>query len=364
MESPQQLRRHSSPEKDSQRTAVGPQAALSGARLPQQTPYVPFDFEPGIGAATGQAYAGPAFFISTSRRQGIVLQGQGATYRLKGRGGRKNFPAQAGTAVQPLRHGAGGVPVAKYRVPQLPGGGIVTGLEVDASQPLAGMHDQGAIAGGAVAGGFRPGGGLGPGGGPGFTGGRQVTHDRAGAIVETGADQQGYPVAFGVLGGAQMDHPATGRRQFAQFLPGQPRVALGMGNLSGVGSQDTVHILADLAVGGAQGRCQGHRRGIAAPSAESGDFLLSADALEPGHHHHGARGQGLANAVAPDLEDAGIGMARVGNDATLAAGETDGGAIHIGQRHGQQAHGNALAHGKEHVQLASGRRGMGLGGQR
>ncbi len=63
-------------------------------------------------------------------------------------------------------------------------------------------------------------------------------------------------------------------------------------------------------------------------------------------------GQRLAEAVGPDLEDLGLGVVGVGDDAGLAAGERDRRHAEVGEGHAQQGHRDALAGGEQHVDLA------------
>ena len=65
--------------------------------------------------------------------------------------------------------------------------------------------------------------------------------------------------------------------------------------------------------------------------------------------------EGVAQAVAAHLDDLGVGVRRVGDDAGLATGEGHGVHPLVGQRHAQQGHRDPLARGQQHVQLAGGR---------
>jgi len=76
-----------------------------------------------------------------------------------------------------------------------------------------------------------------------------------------------------------------------------------------------------------------------------------------------ALGKGLPDPVSLDFDDAGIGVAGVGDDAALAAGQAYGGATFFGQGHGQQTHGDAFTNGKQHIQFPPGRGCRGLGSQ-
>jgi hypothetical protein len=67
--------------------------------------------------------------------------------------------------------------------------------------------------------------------------------------------------------------------------------------------------------------------------------------LEAGDDHHLAAIELVLDAERPDLEDAGAGVAIVGHDAGLAAGERDRLEALLGDRHRQERHGLALAAG-------------------
>jgi hypothetical protein len=62
----------------------------------------------------------------------------------------------------------------------------------------------------------------------------------------------------------------------------------------------------------------------------------------------------VSEPVAPDLEDLGLAVHGVGEDAGLAARERRRLDAELGERHAQQRHRLALARGEQHVHLAAG----------
>ena len=62
----------------------------------------------------------------------------------------------------------------------------------------------------------------------------------------------------------------------------------------------------------------------------------------------------VADPAGRDVDDAGLAVDGVGDDAGLAAGEGAGLVAEVGDRHGQQRHRDPLAGGEQHVQLAAG----------
>ena len=131
-----------------------------------------------------------------------------------------------------------------------------------------------------------------------------------------------------VLDGPGVHHAATAVGESSHGVVVEPLESPGARHQLGVGGHDAGHVLEDLAALGAERVGQRHCGGVAAAAAEGGDLLgLAADALEAGHHHDLARGQGLGQADRTHGEDAGVVVAGVGDDAGLAAG----------QRHGRHA---------------------------
>ena len=100
------------------------------------------------------------------------------------------------------------------------------------------------------------------------------------------------------------------------------------GNDAGVGAEDPGDVGVDLALVGAERRGERDRRRVRATSAEGRDVVVGRDALEAGDDRHDPRLERLDEAMRPDLDDARLGVRRVGDDPRLAAGER-------GSRHAQ-----------------------------
>ena len=75
----------------------------------------------------------------------------------------------------------------------------------------------------------------------------------------------------------------------------------------------------DLADVGAERGGQRHRGGVGAAAAERGDRALGGDPLEAGDHRDAPGGDRIADAVASDLDDLGLAVRGVGDDAGLRA---------------------------------------------
>ena len=119
-----------------------------------------------------------------------------------------------------------------------------------------------------------------------------------------------------------------------------------------IGGVDAVDVGADLAVLGAErGRHRDGRR-IAAAAAERRDLAPVGHALIAGDDHDLAARELVLDAERPDLDDARVDVAVVGDDARLAAGEADRVAAQLADGHREQRHRDALAGGEQHVELA------------
>jgi hypothetical protein len=79
--------------------------------------------------------------------------------------------------------------------------------------------------------------------------------------------------------------------------------------------------------------------------------VLGGDALEAGHDHRVPSRQCVGDAPGPDVEDAGLAVQGVGDDARLRTGEGLRGRPQVGDGHGEQRHRDALAGGEQHVEL-------------
>ena len=116
-------------------------------------------------------------------------------------------------------------------------------------------------------------------------------------------------------------------------------------------------VLSECSDLGAQRGRQGHCGGVRAAPAQRRDLALVRDALEAGDDDHVAARQLVLDAERAHVDDAGAGVAIVGDDAGLRAGQRDGLVPVFVDGHGQKSHGRALAAREQHVQLAAGGRG-------
>ena len=85
--------------------------------------------------------------------------------------------------------------------------------------------------------------------------------------------------------------------------------------------------------------------------------------MEPGHHRDAPGGDRVADAVAADLEDLGLAVGGVGDDARLRARERDRRLAAVDDGHAEQRDRDPLARRQEHVHLAGRRAARHVVGQ-
>src|SRR5439155_8649269 len=130
------------------------------------------------------------------------------------------------------------------------------------------------------------------------------------------------------------EHTDTARRRYDAWIRGVHPVDVG----------------ADFAVVGADGG--GHRdsRRVAPAAAERRHFAAIGHALITGDDDDLAARELVLHAERTHFDDARVHVAVVRDDAGLAAGEADGVAAQLANRHRQQSLRNLLAVGVQHVQ--------------
>ena len=160
----------------------------------------------------------------------------------------------------------------------------------------------------------------------------------------------------GELDRAQGEHPAAGGRHLEHLVEADTRLSLrAVGHDAGVGGEHAGDVGVDLAGVGLERGGQGDGGGVGAAPAEGGDLVRRCDTpWKPATTGTLPAASAVADPVALDLEDLGLAVDGVGDDADLAAGEADGLDAEVGERHAQQRHGLALAGGEQHVHLAAG----------
>ena len=166
------------------------------------------------------------------------------------------------------------------------------------------------------------------------------------------------PFVFRELHRLRVQHLRAGFGQLLRFFVRQRADSLCVGDDARIRRVHAVDIRTDLAVFGAERG--GHRDGggVAAAAAERRDFAAVRHALVAGDDDDFAARELVLDAVGPDLDDARVHVAIVGDDAGLAAGEADGVAAQLADGDREQRHRDALAGGEQHVELAP----IGVGG--
>ena len=170
---------------------------------------------------------------------------------------------------------------------------------------------------------------------------------------------QGHPEAPGVLDRAKVEDLGAVGGQLQGLLAGEGLDALGGGDDAGIGGEQAVDVGVDLADVGVEGGGQGDRRGVGAASPQGGGVLDLVDSLEAGDDGDRAGLDGAGHPLGQHPDDGGLAVLGVGEDAGLGAGVGPCRHAELGDGHGEQGHGDALAGGQQDVHLA----GRGVGGQ-
>jgi hypothetical protein len=126
---------------------------------------------------------------------------------------------------------------------------------------------------------------------------------------------------------------------------------------------DPVHVGVDLALVGLERGGEGHTRRIGSAAPECGDVVVVVDALETRDDHHVAVVQGLAHVALLDRQDPRLAERVVREDRHLPARVALCLHSQLVQRDRQQADGDLLARGGDHVQLPRGGVGIELPGE-
>ena len=134
------------------------------------------------------------------------------------------------------------------------------------------------------------------------------------------------------------------------------------GTMRGSAREDAVDVGVDLAVAVERGG-QRDRGRVRSAAAEGGDVVGGRDALEAGHEHDLVPLERLVDPAWADLDDLGLRVHRVGDDARLRAGERHGVVAEVCDRHRAQRRRDALAGREQHVHLARVRPGRHLLGE-
>ena len=124
-------------------------------------------------------------------------------------------------------------------------------------------------------------------------------------------------VPSSVLHTPELEDPRARGGELEHLLVGDPVDLAGVGVGPRVGREDAVDIGVDLADVRPEGGRHGDRGGVRATAAERRDVVLGRQALEAGEDHDVARVERLLDPLRADLDDPGLAVLRVGDDAGL-----------------------------------------------
>ncbi len=141
-------------------------------------------------------------------------------------------------------------------------------------------------------------------------------------------------------------------RELEHFVVGDGVERAGARDATRIGAAHPFDVGVDLAALRTERRRQRHGGGVGAAAPQRRDLALGADTLEAGDDDDAPLTQGLLDACGAHLEDACIGVMRVGDDAALRAGVRNRSVTELVQRHRQERHRNPLARREQHVELA------------
>ena len=186
----------------------------------------------------------------------------------------------------------------------------------------------------------------------------------AGLPGERGTDVQAHAPGAGELDAPHGRLRAAVGRHLEHLVEADRGQAPGARHHAGVGVEHAGDVRVELARVGLEGVGQGDRGGVrAAPPEEGHVVVVHRHALGAADHRRAAGGQGRPQPVGAELEDLGVGVGAVGDEAGLAPGEAVGGDAEVVQGHAHQRGGLALAGGDQHVHLAAGPDLRHVGGQ-
>ncbi len=172
-----------------------------------------------------------------------------------------------------------------------------------------------------------------------------------------GAGVDGDAAFLGKFYGLCVEHLGSGLGHFLRLFVAQGIELPRRRDHAGIGGINAVHVAADLAPFRAQRGRERHGGRVAAAATQGRDFLFVGNALVTGDDDDFPPGQLVLHPEGADLDDAGVRVPVVRDDAALAAGEGDRLAAEFPDGDAEQRHGDAFAGGEEHVQLAARRVG-------
>ena len=176
---------------------------------------------------------------------------------------------------------------------------------------------------------------------------------RTGHGIQAGEHLQLHIILLRQLHAAVVQHLCAQRCQFQHLVKGDLLQLTGVAHLARVGRVNAFHIGKDLAAVCVQGCCNGNCAGVGAAAAQSGDVVQLVQPLEASHNNNTVALQLRGDTLGLQTADACLGVGAVGAEACLPAGQADGMAAQLVQRHGQQRNADLLAGSQQHIHFTS-----------
>ena len=164
---------------------------------------------------------------------------------------------------------------------------------------------------------------------------------------------QPHPVGTGVLDGSHGRFRTSGGRHLQEFVERDRGHASGCRHQPWVGGEDAGDVRVELTGVCAESMGYGHSRRVRPSAPHEGNVVLRRDPLGSSDHRDPPRFQGGPDPIGSDVEDLGVPVVGVGQEAGLATGERLGVDSDVVEGQAHQGHGLAFTGRYEHVHLAT-----------